>query len=97
MADSLTFIVLVLPADDLRLGVQYYIKVTLQLLCFGLLHISEGFGDRPCMMSQRVLRPLVQAGVLLCLRSVCNKTNGPLQQKAVKKRVESAGFFFSSF
>lgn len=94
MADSLTFIVLVLPADDLRLGVQYYIKVTLQLLCFGLLHISEGFGDRPCMMSQRVLRPLVQAGVLLCLHNVCNKTNGPLQQKAVKKRVESAVFCF---
>lgn len=33
---------------------QHGIKVTLQLLCFGLLHTSEGFGDRPCMMSQRV-------------------------------------------
>lgn len=97
MADSLTFMLLVRPADDLTLGVQYYIKVTLQLLCFGSLHISEGFGDLPCMMSQRVLRPLVQAGVLLCLLNVCNKTNGPLQQKAVKKRVESAVFCFFLF
>lgn len=95
MADSLTFILL--AADDLRLGVQYYIKVTLQLLCFGLLHISEGFGDLPCVMSQRVLRPLVQAGVLLCLHNVCNKTNGPLQQKAVKRGLKVRFSVFSSF